>query len=447
MRLSTYYLTVLSFLAPLLGCSEQKNGAAVIGAGPSAARPQTIFDGKTLKGWKEVGGGKWSVADGQIIGENGDGRFGWLVYEEPVADFNLEFECKHDAAGNSGVQFRSHLFGDEMVGYQAEFDPRPDHGTGGIYEQGGRGWLKKPDEKGLAAMKPMEWNTYRISATGDHLQTWVNGTQTIDMHDPQARSGIIALQVHCGDAPVKVRWRNVRLITRGDCGESASKTGCWKPLFNGKDLDGWHTQGEPDCWRVADGVITGELSKPSPYAYLATDKKYDNFELKLQMIFDSENGNSGLFFRCSFPPHCAKCNEVARDLPEDVKDFKCPKCGSTETLPMSKRVHIHGPQSEFAPAKDTGSPTAAIYDARGHGWINLDKIDKRMRQMNHMHEWNELRLIADGNHIVTYLNGYLISDISDYDFPKTGIIALQLHTGDAMKVRFKDIVIRPLPVK
>lgn len=417
--------------------------------GPGAAREsgQPIFNGTNLEGWRENGGGKWSVVDGAIVGETGDGRYGWLIYEKPVTDFVLEFEAKHDERGNSGIQFRSALINDEMCGFQADFDPEPEGGTGGIYDEGsgGAGWLYKPDAQTVTStMKAMEWNRYRIRAQGDRIQTWINGHAIADIRSPLWRTGLLALQVHSGaEPPVRVRFRNLRLTDLGDCPEGG--TACWTPLFNGADLTGWHTQGEPDPWKVVDGVIIGELVKPSPYAYLTTDKTYGDFELKLQMKFDTPTGNSGVFFRSIFPPHCTKCDTVARNLAEDVQDFKCPKCGHTETRPLRDRVHIHGAQAEFAPAAHKNSPTAAVYDARGHGWVNLDKITDRMRAMNRQGEWNELRLIAVGDHIRTYLNGMLVSDITDYDFPDRGNIALQLHeTKEKIRVAFRDIVLREI---
>ncbi len=392
---------------------------------------RALFDGKTLAGWKAVGGGKWSVVDGEIIGETGDGRYGWLITERPFADFVLELECRHEAAGNSGIQFRSHMVDGEMHGYQAEFDPRPDHGTGGVYEEKGRKWLAKPDARGLAAMKPYEWNRYRIQAIGDHVQLAVNDVVTVDFHDGQARSGIIALQVHSGATPVKVRWRSIRIQ---DLGEGKR----WTPLLDGKTLAGWHVHGEPDVWRVENGEIIGELVRKSPYAYLVTDKQFADFELRLKMLFESKEGNSGIFFRCSFPPHCANCGHVARELPEDVKKFKCPKCGHTETLAYNRRVHIHGPQAEFAPQN-----TGGLYDSGAGGWINEDKITDFIQKLHRLGRWNDFRVKAVGDHVTVYLNGYRVSDVSDHPFARAGHIALQLHAGGAMKVRFKDIYVRP----
>ena len=322
-----------------------------------------------------------------------------------------------------------------MHGYQADLDPTIKGMTGGLYDEREEGSLAQAVPEIDAALKKDDWNTYEISAIGDHIQLFINGIRSADVRHGRTKKGIIALQVHSGSQPVKVRWRNIRIQDLGDGGG-------WQPLCDGKTLKGWHVQGEPNAWRVEDGAIVGELTKESPYAYLATDETFSNFELKLKMRYESDSGNSGIFFLCKFPPQCAKCGEVARDLPADVKDFKCPKCGHDKSLPMRERVHIHGPQAEFAPQN-----TGGLYCAGCGGWINEDALDANKQKMHHLGEWNDFRLIAVGDQARVYLNGYLISDVKDYPFPESGIIALQLHAGGPMKVRFKDIQIRPTKKK
>src|SRR5712675_2153782 len=104
-----------------------------------------IFNGKNLDGWRAVGGAKFEVQDGVIIGKTGDGTFGWLCAEKTYGDFILELEVKI-TSGNSGIQIRSHLDekrkGDKMVGDQIEVDPSPRAWSGGLYDQGRRGWLQ-----------------------------------------------------------------------------------------------------------------------------------------------------------------------------------------------------------------------------------------------------------------------------------------------------------------
>ena len=129
-------------------------------------------------------------------------------------DFDLTLEFKQEANGNSGVFFRSFVQQPAIVnGWQVEVAPKG-HDTAGIYESYGRGWLVQiPDEK-ENILKEGEWNTLRILAEGDRVQTWLNGEPMVDITDEKvgAGRGRIALQIHDGGG-IKVRWRNLHLKT------------------------------------------------------------------------------------------------------------------------------------------------------------------------------------------------------------------------------------------
>ena len=171
-----------------------------------------LFNGKNLNGWKIYGTEKWYVENGELICESGpDKQYGYLATEKFYKNFNLSLEFKQEANGNSGVFFRSSIEGTKITGWQVEVAP-PNHDTGGIYESYGRGWLEQiPDEK-ENILKPGEWNTLRIRVEGDHVQTYLNGTSMVDMHDEKIgkSDGSIALQIHDGGG-IKVRWRNLKL--------------------------------------------------------------------------------------------------------------------------------------------------------------------------------------------------------------------------------------------
>lgn len=225
------------------------------------------------------------------------------------------------------------------------------------------------------------------------------------------------------------------------------QTGCqsgdanrWKPLFNGRNLDGWHVQGEKDCWRAEEGAIVGELFKESPYAYLVTDRSFGDFELKMQMCFDSAQGNSGIFFHSSFPPYCPRCEyNVAYDQPESDTEMVCEEHGRVQVPPLVDRVHIKGIQVEFAPP---GHFTGGLYDTGGGGWINKDSMTEEKQNAHQFQQWNDLDLRVVGDHMTVHLNGMLISDVRDHPIPRKGQFALQLHSGGPMKVRFREIMVR-----
>jgi len=394
-------LGLVSFLVIVLSCS----------AGHSAKHAfKPIFNSKDLSGWKEVGGGKWSVQDGTIVGETGDGRYGWLVTGKPYADFVLKLKFKTEGPGNSGVQFRSHVIGGEMQGYQADVDPRPGGNTGSVWDEHRRNrWLVVCSEEGKKAYKLGEWNDYSIHAIGDRVIVHLNGVKTVDFHDDMAVKGIIALQVHSGKRPVKVRWKDIQIV---DLGYGKG----WKPLFNGKDFTGWREHGK-EKWSVEDGMIVG-ASGAGGYGYMSTLESYKDFIVRIAFKCDAQ-GNSGLFFRS-----------------------------------FLKGTDIIGIQAEIDPTPQ--NLNAGLYESGGRGWIAKPSEDAR--KLFRFNDWNEMVVMAVGNHYVTYLNGLKAVDLVDDKHMsdavrgdtlkpplRQGVIALQLHSGGGAKVRWKDVFIKKIP--
>ncbi len=186
----------------------------------------SLFDGKTLDGWKQLGGkANYAVEDGVIVGSsvpNTSNSF--LCTEKNYGDFILELEFKVDPALNSGVQIRSNSLPDykkgRVHGYQVEIDPSNRAWSGGIYDESRRGWLNNLAENEAArkAFKQNEWNKFRVEAVGDRIRTWINGVPAADLKDDMTPSGFIALQVHGvgkREEPLQIRWRNIRLKELG----------------------------------------------------------------------------------------------------------------------------------------------------------------------------------------------------------------------------------------
>ena len=178
-----------------------------------------LFDGKTLDGWKQHGGkAKYAVEDGAIVGTsvpNTSNSF--LCTEKTYGDFILELEFRGDSALNSGVQIRSEVnANDRVFGYQVEIDPSARAWSGGIYDEGRRGWLNnlKNNEPARKAFKQDEWNKFRVEAKGDSIKTWINGVAAADLNDSKTPRGFIGLQVHGvgkRTEPLHVRFRNLRI--------------------------------------------------------------------------------------------------------------------------------------------------------------------------------------------------------------------------------------------
>ncbi|MFN4145199.1 MAG: DUF1080 domain-containing protein [Runella sp.] len=180
----------------------------------SAQKKEKLFNGKDLTGWKVYGTEKWYVQNGELVCESGpDKGYGYLATVKTYKNFELSVQFKQGANGNSGVFIRSNIpdGSTKISGWQVEVAP-PNHDTGGIYESYGRGWLVQiPDEK-EGFLKFGEWNTLKIRAVGDRVQTWLNGQPMVDITDEKigAGNGSIALQIHDGGG-IKVNWRNLLL--------------------------------------------------------------------------------------------------------------------------------------------------------------------------------------------------------------------------------------------
>jgi hypothetical protein len=195
----------------------------------------SLSDGDSLVGWKKLGGGASYVSkDGVITGTTGEGKNTFLTCG-PYSDFELEFDVRCDPQLNSGVQIRSHQYGEEtpqeskpdrmrekgeVYGYQCEIreTPNGENGcSGNFWDEGRRTrWLDTTVNAELkqAVYKPGQWNRFRIIAQGDRIRSFVNGTPVADYRDDRDASGFIGLQVHTikkGTGPYSVAWKNIRI--------------------------------------------------------------------------------------------------------------------------------------------------------------------------------------------------------------------------------------------
>ncbi|NLU92728.1 uncharacterized protein DUF1080 [Chitinophaga polysaccharea] len=174
-------------------------------------------------------------------------------------------------------------------------------------------------------------------------------------------------------------------------------------LFNGKNLDGWKVYGT-EKWYVEKGELICESGPDKEYGYLGTDGQYKDFELTVQFKQEA-NGNSGVFFHSSL---------------EGTK--------------------ITGWQAEVAPP---GLHTGGIYESYGRGW--LIQPDKEKEQYLKMGEWNTMKVRVQGDNVTTWLNGHEMITLKDEKIgAANGQIALQIHSGGGIKVRWKNIKIVPL---
>jgi len=222
--------------------------ALILSATLAHAAEKSLFNGKDLTGWK----GQpefWSVKDGAITGQTTAAvpakENTFLIWQDgEPADFELtckfkltDADGKSDGFGNSGIQYRSKVVKPEysvVAGYQADMECGKTY-CGILYEEKGRGILAQRGQKVVikegnkievtgevgksdaiqAAIKPADWNVYKIVAKGGHLQQFINGLQTVDVTDESsvgAKKGVIALQLHAG-APMTVQFKDFVLKT------------------------------------------------------------------------------------------------------------------------------------------------------------------------------------------------------------------------------------------
>ncbi|MFW6310396.1 MAG: 3-keto-disaccharide hydrolase [Prolixibacteraceae bacterium] len=213
-------------------------------------------------------------------------------------------------------------------------------------------------------------------------------------------------------------------------------------LFNGEDLTGWVVKAKPadegkNYWTVEDGaiVVNSMGNNDHDYVWLLTETEFDNFELQLKFAaYESSPGNSGIQIRSRY----------------DEEDY-----------------WLDGPQIDVHPPEPWR--TGFIWDeTRGEKrWIYPDlpqdeNVNKEMRNKeapfyysDDEEKWNELEIYADGNKIQAWLNGEQITNFKnkkilnnevhlEHEVGKDGCIGLQLHSGDELKMKFKDIFIKEL---
>ena len=171
-------------------------------------------------------------------------------------------------------------------------------------------------------------------------------------------------------------------------------------LFNGDDLDGWKIHGT-EKWYVEDGDLICESGPDKQYGYLSTKEFYKDFELSLDFKQEA-NGNSGVFIRSTV-----------------------------------EGTIVSGWQVEVAPP---GNNSGGIYESYGRGWLIKPKKEKDKALK--MGEWNNLKIRVKGDQVISWINGIEMVNFNDEKIGKgEGSIALQIHDGGGIKVKWKNILL------
>jgi hypothetical protein len=202
-------------------------------------------------------------------------------------------------------------------------------------------------------------------------------------------------------------------------------------LFNGRDLAGW--TGLSEYWSVRDGTISGHQAKDtSRQTFLIfSGLKVSDFELHLKYRFASPEGNSGIQFRSMvIDRETYRVGGYQADFDAEVEYDgslydEAGVAGNRETL------------------SNRGEHTTWDAENRRHS-EPLGESGADLKKSIKPGEWNDVVLVAEGNHIVYSINGRVMTDLVDLS-PRAlreGVLALQLHVGYTMDVRFKDVRIK-----
>lgn len=398
----------LPMLARIISCLILASSLASHAPLAAAEQPETgftpLFNGRDLAGWHTLPGGTWEVKDGVIVGTSPktEPKHGMLVTDRSYRNFILKATFKV-VRGNSGLYFRceERPGATGVAGFQAEVDNSND--VGGIYETGGRGWVKRPDHAKTAAIaKPGDWNTMVVRAIGSEVTVLLNGSQTVDLVDERGRQeGRIALQLH-GGQDMEVLFKDLEILEiPGDEG--------FMLLFTGKDLSGWQTTGNwipEEPAGVSLQPRPGEAGWKRYKDYITTARPYANFVLDLEFKY-AKAGNSGVFLRVGDPK-----NHVTSGMEVQILDtFGKHPVGNHD---------CGGIIATAAPSKNMARPAG---------------------------EWNRYVITCIGPRLEVEFNGERVIDLdlaksAMKDRPLKGLIGFQ---DEGKPVSYRNVRIRELP--
>jgi hypothetical protein len=196
---------------------------------------------------------------------------------------------------------------------------------------------------------------------------------------------------------------------------AAAEEGGWVSPFNGKDLEGWEQINGKAKYEAKDGTILGSSVPNSPNSFLCTKKHYGDFELEFDVKCDPRL-NSGVQIRS-----------------HSKKDYQ--------------NGRVHGYQVEIA----VGGFSGGIYDeSRRNKFLNSGGQTEEIRKLLKKDQWNRYRVVCQGDHIQTWINGVKVTDLHD-GMTASGFIGLQVHgvgkLEEPLRVQWRNIRLRELPAK
>ena len=382
---------------------------------------ENLFDGKTLNGWKKLAGdANYSVEKGMIVGTNvlHSGNT-FLATEKEYGDFILELDIKIESLkGNSGVQTRSnydangHKGKGLVYGRQVEVDPSSRKWSGGIYDEGRRGWLYPLTLNTNAQnnFKNGEFNHYKIECIGNEMKTWLNGIPVAYLVDTIDQRGFIALQVHAIGSPDEVNkrvfFKNIRIKTK-DLKPTSFPPGIfvvdyvpnhltnyekqngWKLLFDGKTSDGWrgaykNTFPQRD-WKVENGTLSVHESdgkEGGDGGDIVTNGEYKAFDLSFEFRL-TPGANSGVkYFVTLSENNTGSAIGLEYQVLDDAlhPDAKLGRDGDRTLASLYDLIPSNKPESVIRPIGEWNTGRIIVYpDNKVEHYINGIKVLEYVR--------------------------------------------------------------------
>ncbi len=229
--------------------------------------------------------------------------------------------------------------------------------------------------------------------------------------------------------------------------QSKSQKGGFKQIFDGKSLKGW--EGDPQYWRVENGSMVGEIT---PDKLLKTNTfiiwrggQPKDFELVTEFRI-SESGNSGINYRSeevSGIPFALRGYQADIDGKNKYTGQNYEERGRTTLAYRGQKTVISSPDNALASLKDNIKNNAWTSVNVVGSLGNIDELNKQIKPEG----WNECRLVVKGNRLQHYVNGVLMSDVTDNDTihrKMAGLLGVQVHVGPPMKVEYRNIRLKEL---
>ena len=416
-----------------------------------------LFDHRSIKGWVVRGPAKFEVVDGVLVGHAAaSSTNSFLCTEASYDDFVLEVEFRCDAPLNSGVQVHGEFVAGRVQGHQVEIDADVARGrlwSGGIYDEGRKGWLDPADgemgarggafsEQGRRIANALTndrkrdgWSWLHVVARGGELTAWLDGELRGHVRDAAPEHGFVALQVHsvdektlraAPDGALAVRFRTVRIhplpevgtgVGDGDVARDAlaatDGTGAnrlteeevragWRLLWNGATDAGWRSATAETFpkrgWTMRDGVLT--VGAPAAAAVRVED-------VKGARNTQESAGGGDLLTRERFSDFELRVDfRLTAGANSGIKYFVQPDlhpvtaAGETAATGSAIGCEFQLLDDALHPdaklGRDGNRTLAALYD------LIPPAAEKPARPMG---TWNTARICARGAHVEHWLNG------------------------------------------